>query len=117
MAVIPTVIPYGSDTEMPHLIEDLITSINDSPSVLNGQSIPGMADAWKTLQMNKFNFFYGTDNNNSAAKNTFHKKNFIPKLAKAPVLPSMAIEEKIVWEILQMGGSIAATSMMNLPVR
>ena len=94
MAVIPAVIPYGSGAEMPHLIKDLIKSMDDSPSALTGRSMPGMIDAWKSLQKNKFNSFHGTDNNYGAAKNIFHKRNFFHKLAKVSVLSSMLVKEK-----------------------
>lgn len=116
MAVIPAVIPYGSGTEVPHLIKDLITFINGSPSALNSRSIAGIADAWKALQKSKFNSFYGNDNNYSANKSIFHKRNFANKLAKASVLPSMIIKETHCLRDSPNGNSIATTSMQNLPV-
>ena len=44
--------------------------------------MPGIVDTWKALKKNEFNSLYSTDNNYSAAKTIFHKKNFIAKFAK-----------------------------------
>ena len=43
LAVIPAVIPYRSGVEIPHSIEDLITSLKNLPSPLTGHSMVGRA--------------------------------------------------------------------------
>ena len=45
MAVVPALILYESGTEVSHLNENLIASINGSPSALNDRSMPGIANA------------------------------------------------------------------------
>ena len=97
MLTIPCAISYGSGAEVQHSLDDLTTSIKSPdglPSVLNGKPAPGIADAWKALQKNEFNSFYGTDNNYGATKGIFHKKKFSAKVTKAPFVTSMMVKEK-----------------------